>query len=200
VEKDNNIFDSDKPASNIVFIMDHSLSMRSQGKSTAARQELVRKLEAMTPDQKFYVMFFHSDGYDAMPTPGPVAATPENVRAMTNWLFSVGHRFGSDPSKAVERALDLAPAPDTLWLLSDGEFSNSKDVVDAIRAVNGPVGARVNTIDFYSHDGEEGMRRIAGENNGIYRFVPPPDKNAAAAPDGTTPPAGASDQNPPSSP
>jgi hypothetical protein len=193
-----NIFDSDTPGSNFVFVLDHSLSMKSNGKSAAARQELLSKVEAMKPEQDFYVLFFHSGGYEGMPTLGPVAATPENIRAMTNWLFSVGHKFGSDPTKGVERALGLAPAPDTLWLLSDGEFSPK--IVNAVREANGPIHAHINTIGFYSRDGEPVLREIAGENQGIYRFVPPPDKNAGVTPDAPVPPAVTSDGKPPSSP
>ena len=107
-----------------------------------------------------------------MPSLGPVPATPENVRAMTNWLFSVGHRIGADPTKAMQRALGLSPAPDTVWLLSGSEFSDK--VIDNIREANESVNARINTIGFYTRDGEQGMRRIAAENRGVYRFVPPP--------------------------
>ena len=154
--------------------------MKSRGKSTAARQELVNTLEMMDPAQKFYVLFFHSGGYVGMPAPGPVDATPENIRAMTNWLFSVGHKFGSDPTKAVQRALELTPAPDAVWLLSDGKFSTK--AVAAIRDANDSVNAHINTIGFYSHAGEQVLRQIAGENRGVYRFVPPPDAASTNAP------------------
>jgi hypothetical protein len=179
------IFNSTGPASNVVFVLDHSWSMKNNGKSAAARQELVRTLETMNPAQKFYVLFFHSGGYEAMPAPGPVDATPDNIHAMTNWLFSVGHKFGSDPTTAVKRALDLVPAPDTLWLLSDGKFSSK--AVAAIRDANGPLNAHINTIGFYSREGEQVLRQIAGENRGTYRFVPPPNDTATNAPGGNTP-------------
>jgi hypothetical protein len=159
--------------------------MKSNGKSAVARQELARILETMNPAQKFYVLFFHSSGYEGMPAPGPVDATPDNIRAMTNWLFSVGHKFGSDPTKAVKRALDLAPAPDTLWLLSDGKFSSK--AVAAIRDANASLNAHINTIGFYSREDESVLRQIAGENCGIYRFVPPPNDTATHAPGGNTP-------------
>jgi hypothetical protein len=154
--------------------------MRSNGKSAAARRELASTIQAMNPAQKFYVMFFHSDGYEGMPFPGPVNATPDNIRSMTNWLFSAGHKFGSDPTKAVERALDLVPAPDTLWLLSDGKFSSK--AAESIRAANAPLNAQINTIGFYSREGEPVLRQIAEENRGLYRFVPPPNPAASNAP------------------
>jgi hypothetical protein len=178
------IFDLNGPASNVVFVLDHSLSMKSNHKSAVARRELLETLESMSQAQKFYILFFHSGGYEAMPAPGPVDATPDNINAITNWLFSVGHKFGSDPTKAVKRALDLLPPPDTVWLLSDGKFSSK--AAEAIRDANGPLNVHINTIGFYSSEGEQVLHQIADENRGIYRFVPPPNP-AANAPVGNAP-------------
>jgi len=157
--------------SNVVFMLDNSLGMMTNGKSALARQEVARTLASMKPDKSFYVVFFHAGGYEGMPSLGPVPATPENVRAMTNWLFSVGHRTGADPTKAMLRALGLEPAPDTVWVLSDSAFPDN--VVDHVREANASVHARINTIGLYTRDGEGAMRRIADENRGAYRFVPP---------------------------
>jgi hypothetical protein len=165
-----------KAGSNVVIILDNSMGMMTNGKSVSARQAVVRTLQSMNASNTFYVLFFHSGGYEGMPSLGPVPATPENVRAMTNWLFSVGHRTGADPTKAMQRALGLAPAPDTVWLLSGGGFSDK--VIDNIRQANESVNAHINTIGLYTRDGEQGMRRIAGENRGAYRFVPPPNRPA----------------------
>ena len=157
---------------NVSFVVDHSLSMRRNGKTTRARSELLKILETLGPAKTFYVLFFHSGGYEAMPGLGPVPATPDNIRAMTNWLFSVGHRFGSDPGKAMRRALGMVPAPDTVWLISDGGFS--KTAVQTIREANETVNAQINTVALYSAEGRQVMRQIADENRGICRFIAPP--------------------------
>jgi len=193
-----NIFDSDPPGSNVVFILDHSPGMQTGGKSAAARQELLRHIQAMKPENKFFVLFSHSGGFEAMSGSNLVAATPQNISLITNWLLSTGHTVGADPAKAVERALALTPAPDTLWLLSGDEFSQT--VVDSIRQTNASVKARINTIGFYSRDGERELQDIAGQNHGIYRFVPPPDTNASVTPGGMPSPAATSNTNHPSSP
>jgi hypothetical protein len=169
------LFDA-QAGSNVVFILDNSMNMMSDGKSFSARQEVVRTLQSMNPAKTFYVLLFHSGGYEGVPALGPVPATSENVRAMTNWLFSVGHRSGADPTKAMLRALGLAPAPDTVWLLSGSAFPDK--VIDNIREANASVNAHINTIGFYTRDGEQGMRQIADENRGAYRFVPPPNPSA----------------------
>ncbi|HTA30212.1 MAG TPA: hypothetical protein VK731_06990 [Candidatus Cybelea sp.] len=162
--------------SNVVFILDNSMSMMTNRKSSYARQEVVRTLQSMNPAKTFYVLLFHSGGYEGMPALGPLPATPENVRAMTNWLFSVGHRTGADPSKAILRALGLSPAPDMVWFLSGSAFPDK--VIDNIREANATANARINTIGLYTRDGEQVMRQIANENRGAYRFVPPPNPPA----------------------
>ena len=186
----NNMFDSDTAGFNVVFVLDDSTNMQSGGKSAAARQELLKHLQEMTPASKFDVLFSHSGGYEEMPARGLLAATPENIRAMTNWLFSVGHTNGTDPAGAVGRALGLGPAPDTIWLLSGDEFPAAD--VDAIRQTNALIRAQINTIDYYSHFGEPVLRDIADQNHGVYRYVPPPDA--------TPQPAAAANATPPSSP
>jgi len=158
--------------SNVVFLLDNSTDMTNGGKSSGARLEVLRALQSMNAGQLFYVLFFHSGGYEGMPALAPLPANAENVRAMTNWLSSVGHRTGADPTKAIQRALGLAPAPDTVWLLSGSPLPDK--VIDNIREANASVNAHINTIGLYTQDGEEAMRRIADENRGVYRFVAQP--------------------------
>lgn len=157
---------------NVSFVLDHSLSMKSNGKSARARTELLHTLELMGPAKTFYVLFFHSGGYEGMPGSGPLSATPENIASITNWLFGVGHKFGSDPTKGMSRALNMVPAPDTVWLLSDGRFS--KSAVGVIHGLNTGINAHINTVALYSTNGEEAMSQIANENSGTYRFIPAP--------------------------
>jgi hypothetical protein len=169
--------------SNVIFVLDHSLSMKGE-KSNAARKELVRTLEKLGPDKSFYVIFFPEK---TMPAAGPLPATTENIEAMTNWIYSVGHSFGSDPARAMLKALDFRP--DIIWLLSDGRFS--EDAASTIRLANENIHARINTVGFYSPDGERVLKQIAEENHGSYRFVPPPSRKPAGelAPVGDAQPA-----------
>ncbi len=109
-------------ATNFSFVIDQSLSMARDGKTARAQGELLKILETVGPESTFYVLLFHSGGYEGMPGFGPVPATPDNIRAMSSWLFSAGHRFGSDPSKGMRRALHMVPAPNVVWLISGGDF------------------------------------------------------------------------------
>jgi hypothetical protein len=164
--------------SNIVFVLDHSLSMKGE-KSNVARRELVQTLEKLGPDKTFYVFFFPEK---AMPAPGPLPATPENVQAMATWIYSVGHSLGSDPTKAMLKALDLRP--DTIWLLSDGKFSD--EVPGTLKLANENIHSQINTVGFYSRNGEGVLKQIADENHGTYRFIAPPFKPSALEPASTT--------------
>jgi hypothetical protein len=154
--------------SNVVFVLDRSRSMEGE-KSLVARHELVRALENLGPDKSFYVLFFP---YRAMPASSPLPATLENIRRMTNWIFSLGHKYdwGGGPAQALTQALKFEP--DTFWLLSDGKFSDG--VSREVRVANASTHAKIHTIGFYSREGEAVLRQIAEENGGTYRFVPPP--------------------------
>jgi hypothetical protein len=161
----------DQRGSNVVFVLDRSLSMRDNGKSAVARQDLVNTLRNLGTNQTFYIFFFP---YKAMPATNPLPATEANIDSMTNWIFSTSHSIlGSNPGKAMLDALKLKP--DTIWLLSDGEFSTN--VVQAIDEANDPLHASINTVGFYSREGEPVLRKIAEDNHGTYRFVPPPNEN-----------------------
>jgi hypothetical protein len=194
---DSRLFDPQR-GSNVVFVLDQSFSMSGK-KSAAARRELVKALQdldlgtnqsfyiyAVTNDTSFkgglqdpgtnqssYILCVHLSGYEAMPTSGLLQATPQEIRSVTNLILSAGNYFGSDPTPAVQRALEFKP--NTIWLLSDGKFSSN--VPKAIRVANDSVNARIHTLGFYEPTGEPVLRQIADENGGTYRFVPPPGPN-----------------------
>lgn len=161
-------FNSQQSGTNVVFVLDRSLSMRGE-KSMAARRELLTTLHSLGPNKSFYILLFP---YLAMPANGPLRATDDNINSMGGWLYSVGHRIGSDPTKAMTRALQFNA--DTVWLLSDGKFSAS--AAKKIRQANDLVNAKIHTVGFYSREGEAILRQIAEENNGTYRYVPRPDE------------------------
>jgi hypothetical protein len=158
---------------NIVFVLDRSLSMNHGDKSLVARLELVNTLEHLGPEKSFFIIFFP---YKPMPADGPLPATSENIQRITNWIFSVGHKYDwSGPTDALLKGFQFEP--DTMWLLSDGKFSRT--VATGLRKVNEGARVHIHTIGFYSREGESIMRQIAEENNGTYRFVPPPGERPA---------------------
>jgi hypothetical protein len=165
-------FDSAR-GSNVVFVLDRSWSMKGE-KSRAARRELLSTLQQLGTNKMFYVIYFP---YQAMPAPRPLKATPENIASITNWLFAAGHSYGPNPADSVTHALQFNP--DTVWLLSDGEFPAS--AAGAIRTANESTKAQIHTVAFYNRSGEKVMRQIADDNGGTYRFVPAPEGKSGGA-------------------
>ena len=163
------LFDPQR-GTNIVFVLDRSSNMRPDDKSKAARRALVKALESLDTNKTFYVIFFP---YKEMPGPGPIRATPENTHVVADWIDSVLVADHADPAKALARGLGFSP--DTVWLLSGGQLS--PEAARAIRQANEVPRAQINTVAFYSRDGESVLRQIADENRGTYQFVPEPDKS-----------------------
>ena len=60
-----------------------------------------------------------------------------------------------------------------IYLLTDGEFPDNKKVINAIKQLNKAKHISVNTILFNNNslDATRVLKKIAEENNGIFRFV-----------------------------
>jgi len=155
-----------------VVLLDQSYSMRGD-KGKALQQELSSLLSGLGAGSKFYILGFHSSGFDAMPSTEPLLATRENVQAMLQWSTTTRHVFGSQPFKAAMRAFSLHPQ--ALWIISDGDFSTS--AAAQITASNKVERIKINTIDIQNRSGEPLLRDLAEKNGGVYKFTPQPKTN-----------------------
>ncbi len=165
-----------------VYLVDSSGSMGDGFDS--ARQALLQSVDLLTPDQRFYVVFFDADS-DYMRLADPnvdetrsVFATPENKAALKRWAMRISKDKGRAPYDALRFALKLKP--DVIFLLSDGEFPQGiedllveENVVTNLFGDSKPVSI-VHTIAYFSEEGESRMRRIAKQSQGQYRYVPKP--------------------------
>jgi len=149
-----------------VYVVDRSSSM-ALDRFDAARNELISSLRRLQPGMFFYVIFF-DNRHEAMRASSlqPAASLPQFLP----WIESQQPGGGTDPEEAMKLALQLQP--DTIWLLSDGQFSSRLSSV--VRDMNRNKRVAINTIAFHERFGEVQLREIATENNGEYRFVPPP--------------------------
>ena len=142
----------------LVYILDCSDSMNENGKFKRATAELIRTLESLSYNQKFFVIFFNNGAYP-MDADGPVEATAEHVEDLKNWLRYVTPGGGTEPMPALSYAISLQP--DAIFLLSDGEFDPL--VIDDLRLQNhgksGPI--PINTVSFYSREAIGIMKTIA---------------------------------------
>ena len=165
-----------------VYLVDSSGSMGEGFES--AREELLRSIDLLKPDQRFYVVFFDAEPdymrlADAeVDEPRSAYATPENKAALKRWAARIRVDAGRHPRDPLRFALKLRP--DVIFLLSDGEFpQHIEDLLNTENRVTNLFGEThpisiVHTIGYHSKDGESRMRRIAKQNEGQYRYVPKP--------------------------
>lgn len=166
-----------------VYIIDSSLTMRGE-RFESARKELLRSVEELHQDQRFYVVFYDSElkrmalHDQNQAETRSVLATPENKRALRRWVTSVQLERGKHPEEVLRFALSLQA--DAIFLLSDGEFP--EHVIDTISGLNQvtnlfgqtrPVSI-IHTIGYHSRAGEAKMQAMAAANAGQYRHVPKP--------------------------
>ena len=170
-----------------VFIVDSSNSMRGD-KFQDACEELTYALRRLSSKQFFYVIFFDQNAERMIFAPNKEAeesfarATPANLKKVEDWIKTVGNELKTNPYEAVVFGSGLAP--DAIYLLSDGKFTDKGATERYLRSHNlfndpgvGVVAkAVVHTLAFYDADGEETLQRIAKEHHGTYRFVPRPKK------------------------
>ncbi len=165
-----------------VYLVDSSGSMGDAFES--ARSELIRSIDFLKAEQRFYVVFFDAESEymrlnDAKrDEPRSVYATAENKAALKRWAMRISMDRGRAPYDALRFALNLKP--DVVFLLSDGEFPQGiEDLLKEENKIENLFGDRrpkciVHTIGYHSKEGESRMRRIAQQNQGQYRYIPGP--------------------------
>lgn len=174
----------DGGGNHFVYLVDSSNSMK---KFNEARTELLRSIDSLKPDQRFYVVFYDENPKFMRVTnpsqvePASVYATPENKQAFRRWAMTIQQERGKSPPDVLKFAFKLRP--DVIFLLSDGEFSAQTETVirennlqENLFGDSGPISI-IHTIRYPGVSSTEGrqaevqMRRIAAENGGQYRNV-----------------------------
>ena len=148
-----------------VYVIDRSSSM-SGTKLTTAVDELCRSVNALRPEMSFYIIFYETD-FISMDASSLVPATKANKARHLNWARSITPQGGTAPIEAILKAISLKP--DSIWLLSDGQFDQS--TVNIIKQAN-KKGIQIHTLAFGSNTGEAQLRAIAIQNGGKYRYIP----------------------------
>lgn len=174
----------DGGGNHFVYLVDKSKSMR---KFNEARMELIRSVDSLQPDQRFYVVFYDEKpdymriSHPARDEPASVYASTENKQAFRRWAMTIQQGPGKSPVDVLKFAFTLRP--DVIFLLSDGEFSALTETVirernrqENLFGDSGPISI-IHTIRYPGYSKAEAeradlqMRRIAVENNGQYRNV-----------------------------
>ncbi|MCA9039619.1 MAG: hypothetical protein KDA65_04650 [Planctomycetaceae bacterium] len=165
-------FNSDVSGKDIVYVVDGSSSMntpypgREKTRFGRVKIELIRAIRSMSPEQKFFIIFFNTD---AFPMPGRFMQPAGEANADEALIWMAKHKAAgeTDPSEAIRLALSLKP--DVIHFLTDGEI-NLK-LIDTVQDLNqGRVD--INTYCIGNRDGEEAVLKLARQNGGQYKFVP----------------------------
>lgn len=161
----------------IVYVVDSSKSMNfphdSVGKTRLGRVklELAKAIFAMDENQEFFVIFF-SDFAIPMPAQKLQPATPEAKHKFLSWVARIPGVGTTEPLEALLLALRLQP--DTIYFLTDGQFSPS--IVRAFNKVaeksNRNQRIIVNGICLGNREGEQLIRELTEQNSGSYTFIP----------------------------
>jgi len=93
--------------------------------------------------------------------------TERNKQPAFEFIDGVILQGETDPSKALERAFETKP--ELIYLLADGEFD--RVIVGLVKRRNAAGKVKVHTIGFLYRLGEQGLKQIADQNGGRYRFV-----------------------------
>ncbi len=153
------------PASKIVYVVDKSGSMTDS--LVYVQHELKRSLRELGPDKQFHVIFYSSGPALEMPARRLVTATEANKRRAFAFIDGIVAAGETDPSDALQRA--FAVGPDTIFLLTDGEFDRA--VVGQVKRANPAGKVTVHTIAFLYQAGVKVLREIAAQNGGNFKFV-----------------------------
>jgi hypothetical protein len=152
-------------ARKIVYIIDRSGSMTDS--MDYVKHELKRSIDSLKDDQEFHVIFYSSGPPLEMPTRRLVNATERNKQLAFEFVDGIVPQGETDPSKAIERA--FACQPETIFLLTDGEFD--KSIVDLCKRLNEGKKVTIHAIGFLYQTGAEVLKQIANDNGGAYKFV-----------------------------
>ena len=161
-------FGTKSKGTRFVFVIDKSGSMGAHNKFGRAKRELIKTLKTLPQNARFMIYFF-DEGSEQMPVNNMMAAVPGNISWAEDWVNSVGMGGGTDPRMALKSGFNLKP--DTVWLLTDGQFNDEAGALSVIRHANSKKSVRINTLAFMDRGGERVLKQIARENDGTYRFV-----------------------------
>ncbi len=169
----------------VVYVIDRSGSMLLAFDNL--RSEMLISISKLKPVQDFHVIFFAAGTPIESPPKQLVQANEEN-KALASQFLS-GNEISPDgqtnPLPALRRAFEVLEkaAPDKpgklIYLLTDGDFTNNDEVMQAIKEWNSKKEVHISTF-FYNNEmtgrSKTGnvqtiLKRIADENGGRYTDV-----------------------------
>ena len=162
----------------IVYVLDCSKSMGHRFEMATAR--LLRSIRQLSVEQTFNVILFDKQTHlplqlEGSPLERGHSPMPETIDQLRVRLEQMVLGPGGSPEAAFKLAMSLEP--DTVFLLTDGEFSHS--VCESICQLNQEVNgfgehlrrATIHTIQYGERRNNISLVNIAGRNGGVYQNV-----------------------------
>lgn len=149
------------------FVVDHSGSM-SGDRLQRAQQELMNCIHAMPKHVEVFIVFFNSFATPDTALYRKVDA--KNLKQLKQWVDSMSASGGTEVGKGMEEVFKRSELPDSIFLLTDGDFDPSTP--EFINRLNADGKVRINTVALVSRQGERLLKKIAADNAGDYKYVP----------------------------
>ncbi|MCA9135947.1 MAG: VWA domain-containing protein [Planctomycetales bacterium] len=164
-----------------VYIVDRSGSMNGN-RYRRAIDELKRSIGELSGDQRFFVVLFSSSSdpmFGGSQSTEMLNATEDNKKKLEHWLDTIRTGGGTNPNSSLRMAINMNPS--AVFMLSDGEFTESKSKRRAGVLESGGVthsivlSARgkvpIHAIAFEDPRSCANMKRLAEISGGEYRYV-----------------------------
>lgn len=165
-------FGVEATGSRFVYIVDTSGSMGVGGKLQALQSELSKSIDGLLESADFLVITYNTSASPLEGRQGWSDADERGKRAARRGIGRLTSHGSTNPSPAFQMAFALKPPPDSIYFMTDGEFS--EEVATEIALLNGEYRIPIHCIAFVSRESEPLMRRIASQSGGSYTFVPAP--------------------------
>jgi hypothetical protein len=158
-------------AHRVVYVLDGSGSMMN--KFDTLRRVVDRAVGELKPTQYFNVVVTKedADGGGALFSKGCVAATDTNKTAFYAFMKRTEPHGGSDPIAALRFA--FTQSPQEIYLVTDGDFPNSKQVIAEVGRLNELKRTKIHTIAFVERgtEYERVLKAIADQSGGTFRAI-----------------------------
>lgn len=133
-------------------------------------RELQESITRLPPHAQFYVIFFNDDVYPLYwpePAATMVPAIAANKARLLAWMTQVSPDGNTYAFEAINTAFNLKP--DTIFLLTDGAFTDEMQVMEAFKSMGQQRPVSVHTVSIGRASFV--LQQIAQMNRGLYREV-----------------------------
>jgi len=160
--------------SRFAFVIDVSGSMLPPEKIGALQAALIESIDGLLDNASFCVVLY-SSGAVALLGDEWARATDEKKKAADRGIRSIQPTGGTNPLPAFDIAFSLKPAPDAIYFMTDGVFSN--EVAQELPAVierkmrENEHRTPIHCITFQDDGSAKLMRRLARVTGGSYVHV-----------------------------